>query len=43
MKGWKKIFLANGRQYGRVALTSDKIHFKSKAVQREQFEKFKKT
>jgi hypothetical protein len=27
----------------RAALTSDKIHFKSKAVQREQFEKFKKT
>ena len=36
MKGWKKIFHANGEQKkaGVVILISDKIHFEIKAVKR---------
>ena len=37
MKGWKKIFYANGDQKKAVAiLTSDKIHFEIKAVKRDK-------
>ena len=38
MKGWKKIFHANGDQKkaGVVILISDKIHFEIKAVKRDK-------
>ena len=37
MKGWKKIFHANGDQKKAVAiLTSDKIHFEIKAMKRDK-------
>ena len=38
MRGWKKVFHANGNQYkaGVAILISDKIEFKIKAVRRDK-------
>ena len=38
MRGWKKIFHANGNQKkaGVAILTSDKIHFKMKTITRDK-------
>ena len=44
MKGWKKIFQANGQEkkVGVAILISDKIDFKTKAIKRGTEEHFKK-